>query len=115
MAMNVVYIRPGPYPGAKDAIGSIDAFGLFFNDEILNKVLLRTNEKIAQLREKYKIKDCTVSDTNLCELKALLGLIFLSATLKNNHLTTDVLFDPNYSGDRYKAIKICQECKQNFA
>lgn len=59
-----IKIKPklGPYPGAKDAIEPIDAFGLFFNDEILNEVLLRTNEKIAQLREKYKIKDCTVSD-----------------------------------------------------
>ncbi|CAH2008145.1 unnamed protein product [Acanthoscelides obtectus] len=71
---NIVYIRPGPTNSAKYAIEPIDTFNLFFSDEILDEVFLRTNEKIAELRVRYKTKNATVSDTTLPELKALLGV-----------------------------------------
>ncbi|XP_050338705.1 piggyBac transposable element-derived protein 4-like [Bactrocera neohumeralis] len=80
-----------------------DAFKLFISDEILNIVLYHTNAKISQLRNKYQSRNATVSNTSLMELKALLGLLYLSAVLKSNHLSTDILFDTSYSGDRYRA------------
>lgn len=36
----------------------------------------------------------------LSELNALFGLIVLAAGLKNNHLTTNLLFDSSFCGNR---------------
>ncbi|KAK9679715.1 Transposase IS4 [Popillia japonica] len=84
-ARNVVYIRPGPVGPAKDATEPIDAFSLFFNDDILSDVLIQTNKKILDLQQKYKNQNASISTTTINELKALFGLLILSAALKDNH------------------------------
>jgi len=37
------------------------------------------------------------------EFYALFGLIILAAALKDNHLSTNLMFDNTYCGERYKA------------
>nr|CAI5822388.1 unnamed protein product [Callosobruchus analis] len=96
-AKNIVYIRPGPTDPAKNVIEPADIFSIFFTEEILSEILVHTNEKIAKLQEKYRVKTATVA-----ELRALLGIIFLSAALKNDHLLAKLLFDTSYSGERYR-------------
>ena len=63
-----------------------------------------TNEKTEKQRLKYKFQNkSTLSSVSLIELKALLGLIILAASLQNNHLSSSLLFDSSYCGDRYLA------------
>lgn len=100
---NVVYIRPGPRGEAKNVLEPVSAFSLYFDNDILSEILFQTNNKIAQLQARYKTKKSTISETSMSELKALMGLIILSAGLKDNHLSADILFDEAYSSSRYRA------------
>lgn len=102
-ARNVVYIRPGPVGSAKELTEPIDTFSLFFNDDILTDILIYTNQRILVLQNKYKTQNASTSVTSISELKALFGLLFLAAALKDNHLSAELLFDDSYSGSRYRA------------
>lgn len=101
---NIVHIRPGPSYLAKSAYTPKECFKLFFTDELINLVLIYTNQEIQRQRENYKNKtSANLSDLTLSELNALFGLLILAAALKNNHLTTNLLFDSSFCGNRYRA------------
>lgn len=100
---NVVHIRPGVIAPLRNIIDPLHAFQTFFTDSILNKVLVHTNEQIEIAQQPYKIQSETVSKTDLDELKALLGLYILAAALKDNHLSSEVMFDSTFCGTRYRA------------
>lgn len=79
-------------------------FKLFFTDELINLVLIHSNQEIQRQRENYKNKtSANLSDLTLSELNALFGLLILAAALKNNHLTTNLLYDSSFCGNRYCA------------
>lgn len=104
-AKNVVHIRPGPSPPAKEKYIPSECFKLFFNNELVDQVLRHTNEEIEKQKRNYNENntDGTVKELCLEELYALLGLIVLAAALHDNHLSTNIMFDNSYCGDRYKA------------
>lgn len=64
---------------------------------------MHTNEEIQRARSKYSDVNATFVDTCIEELKALLGLLILTASLKSNHLSTAEIFDSGLCGSRYKA------------
>lgn len=101
---NIVHVRAGPSPEAMDKLEPLSCFNLFFTDDIMNTILIHTNSEISRQRENYG-ENCNanLNDTNIVELKALLGILVLSAALKDNHMSTEMLFNTSYSGDRYKA------------
>lgn len=101
---NVVHITPGPANSAKNAYEPIDCFKLFFSEDILDEVFIHTNEEISRQQIEYKTRERTVFEMNdRRELEALIGLIILSAGMKNNHLSTEYLFDSSYCGNNYRA------------
>ncbi|KAL4143992.1 hypothetical protein QTP88_006237 [Uroleucon formosanum] len=53
---NIVHIRPGPSYLAKSAYTPKECFKLFFTDELINLVLIYTNQEIQRQRENYKNK-----------------------------------------------------------
>jgi len=46
----------------------------------------------------------TFADTNATEIEAFIGLLTLSAAMKDNHLSTVELFDSSFTGSRYVAV-----------
>nr|CAI5861789.1 unnamed protein product [Callosobruchus analis] len=102
-SINVVHVRPGPVPAVKGLVQPASNFQLFFPDGLLEKVVLHTNQEINRQNKKYKVTSQTVSETNLVELKSLLGLYILAAGLKDNHLSSNIMFDSSLSGTRYKS------------
>lgn len=100
---NIIHIRPGPTDAARMASSPKECLQLFISDDIMEIILLRTNEEIKIRREKYKTQISTVSETTITELYALIGLLILSAATKSNHLNTDLLFNSGYCGIRYKS------------
>nr|CAI5846797.1 unnamed protein product [Callosobruchus analis] len=99
-SINVVHVRPGP---VKRLVRPASNFQLFFHDGLLEKVVLHTNQEINRQSKKYKVTSQTVFETNLVELKSLLGLYTLAAGLKDNHLSSNIMFDSSLSGTRYKS------------
>lgn len=102
-SINVVHIRPGPIQEARELLQPVSNFQFFLPDTLLNKIVFHTNQEINRRNKKYKVASQTISETNLVELKSLLGLYILAAALKDNNLSTKLMFDSSYSGTRYKS------------
>ncbi|XP_039286826.1 piggyBac transposable element-derived protein 4-like [Nilaparvata lugens] len=98
---NIVHVRPGPTQ--KIDPDPEKCFNLLLSDNILDEIVLRTNEEIVRQRKNYKVVNATLKDVCKEELRALIGLLFLTAALNNNHLSAKLLFDSKYSGDLYRA------------
>lgn len=105
---NIVHIVPGPKEGAKGIVDPMNCFELFFTSDLMDEVLLRTNEYMEQAATKYKIQNTTTSQVTIEELRALLGIFILSGALKNNHLSTQELFDPSICGSQSLAAMSCK-------
>ncbi|CAK1581284.1 unnamed protein product [Parnassius mnemosyne] len=100
---NIVHFIPGPRGEARELQESIDLFWPFMIDDMLQQVVTFTNAEIITQRNRYKQESYTVSQTNLLEIKALLGLLLIAAAMKSNHLPTCMLFNPQRSGTIFKA------------
>ncbi|XP_060803393.1 piggyBac transposable element-derived protein 4-like [Amyelois transitella] len=85
---NIVNQTPGLKPVFRAMLNNstmpLDIWSLLFTDEMLEKIVLHTNEKIRRIRPKYKKQTC-VQDLDLIELKAFIGLLFYTAIFKENH------------------------------
>ncbi|XP_067614094.1 piggyBac transposable element-derived protein 4-like [Eurosta solidaginis] len=99
---------PGPKEGAKGIVDPLKCFELFFTSDLMNEVLLRTNEYIDQAARNYKIQSTTTSQVTKEELRSLLGIFVLSGALKNNHLSSNELFDPTICGSQNLAAMSCK-------
>lgn len=87
-ARNVVHIFPGPKQDGREVINPLDCFEKFFTSDMMDEILLRTNEDISVKASKYKQQNSTISLTRKEELCALLGLIIFSGAMGNNDLPT---------------------------
>lgn len=103
-AKNVIHIKPGSTPQAKNCLTPESCFKLFISENIMMEILTNTNKEIAVQREKYADKShSSISDLEMEELNAILGLLVLAAALKDNHLSTRIMFDTTYCGERYRS------------
>lgn len=98
-AMNYVHKARGSSRECKGVVDPLECFKLFITSEIVDEIVQWTNVEI-QNRQK---SNSQMGPTDLSEIYALLGLLVLTAIKKDNHLTTDELFDPTYCGSRYLA------------
>lgn len=75
---------------------------MFFTDEIISEILQWTNVEI-YINRRSDQTSATFRDTNSYEIRALIGILTLTAALADNHLSTDELFNTSYCGTRYTA------------
>lgn len=101
---NIIHIFPGPVINFQNDSYANEFFKLFITDSMIDKIVLHTNAMIEIKSAKYKAKSATISTTSPDEVRALLGLLVLSAYLKSNHLSTIELFDDKISGAVFKAV-----------
>ena len=99
---NIVHIRPGPIAEIRQILNPLSVFQLFISDDMLNRIVLYTNQQINKANKNYKVAKQTFSDTDLIELKALLGIYIFAAVIKD-HLSSTLMFDTFYCGTRYRA------------
>ena len=89
---NIVRLAVGTNDTSKDAKFPIDAWNLFFSDEILHLILSCTNKRIGQIsvtsdeNSKYK------GPTDILELRAFVGLKYARGLLKQNYSCFKNLF-----------------------
>lgn len=103
-AKNIVHIRPGPVTEARFAKEPIDCFNLFISDVVKKEILAHTNAEINRKKINYaNVTDGSLNNLNYDELNALIGILILTSALKDNHLSTKVMFDVTFSGGRYRA------------
>lgn len=93
-AANVVTEPPGVKGVAKGAKTPTECWELFFPTEILEDLVQHTNEKLLCFRHKYK-RDSDCLPTDLTEMRAFLGLLYISGQLNLAHVEVHDLWRTN--------------------
>ncbi|KAL7633073.1 UNVERIFIED_CONTAM: hypothetical protein RMT77_016649 [Armadillidium vulgare] len=103
-ARNIMFdITPGPTQQARSADNPEKSFRLLFKDKIISEIVEWTNQKIQIESQKYSHQSTTISQTSAAEVCALLGVLILSGSQKDCHLTTDEMWNPATGVPMYRA------------
>lgn len=102
-AINIVRSTRGPSRMCRNIFEPVRCLELFITDEIIEELVQWTNVEMSKKRTD-SMTTSTFRDTNPTELKAFIGILTLSAAMKDNHLSTVELFDSSFTGTRYVAI-----------
>lgn len=94
---NIISQLPGTRGIAKQAKSPFECWNLFINDEILDIIVEHTNFYIATKTQNYK-RDRDCKETDKIEIKALIGLLYLSGLLKSSKLSVDEIWDRKGTG-----------------
>ncbi|XP_066138360.1 piggyBac transposable element-derived protein 4-like [Euwallacea fornicatus] len=105
---NIVHFISGSKVGGEVCSEIVDYFLLFFSEDILNRIVVHTNEEIAKQAEKYTSNTPTISILSKMELLALFGILVMTAVKKDNHLNAKQMFDSTISGSFYKGCMSCE-------
>ncbi|KAJ8927061.1 hypothetical protein NQ314_020519 [Rhamnusium bicolor] len=91
---NIVTQSSGVIGAAKGAKTILEAWQLYFPDSVLEEIVQCTNKYIQKLRANYtRVRD--TADTDVCETKAVLGLLYLADVLRSLHLNLRDLWAQN--------------------
>lgn len=112
---NIVRTMPGPKGKAKQVSTQMEAFDLFFDTEMLEDIVKFTNQEIERQRQNYSREQSWTRELTLCELKAYIGLLYISGARKDNHMKTQFLWSslgsPLYAAvmpmERFRFITNC--------
>ncbi|XP_014290398.1 piggyBac transposable element-derived protein 4 [Halyomorpha halys] len=88
---NCITHLPGVKTVARNAQTPIDCWKLFFPDSMVEKICLYTNQYLKMLGPSYaRTRDCR--ETDLAEIHAVLGLLYMAGIKKAQHLNIKELW-----------------------
>lgn len=88
---NIVIHLPGVKKVAKNAKSPIDCWKLFFSDSMIEKIVSYTNIYLQKARAHFtRERDCR--STDVAEIMALFGLLYLAGVKKAHHLNVKELW-----------------------
>lgn len=96
-AQNLIKHLPGVKGTARGLKREIDIWKYFFTDDILNSIVYYTNKHIQLVRPNYQ-RERDARDTDIVEIRALIGLLYLAGVLKSSRLHTEELWAKNATG-----------------
>ncbi|CAH1997131.1 unnamed protein product [Acanthoscelides obtectus] len=94
---NIIVRLPGVRDYGKHARSEIECWSLFFSDKMLEEIVEKTNLYITRISENYS-RDRAAKLTDLLEIKALFGLLYLAGTLKSSKLNTKEIWNRQGTG-----------------
>ncbi|XP_022913435.1 piggyBac transposable element-derived protein 4-like [Onthophagus taurus] len=94
---NLLKHLPSPRTATKNLISEIDIWSYFFNEGMLKVIVDCTNQHISGTKSHFS-RERDAEDTNIHEIKALLGLIYMAGVLKANRLNARELFSTQGCG-----------------
>lgn len=95
-AQNIVRCQRGPTRMCRNLYDPVLCFNIFFTDQIIIEIVRWTNAEMT-LKRREHMKGATFRDTNEDEIRALIGILVMTAVRKDNHMSTDELFDRSSS------------------
>lgn len=95
-AVNIVRAQRGPSRMCRNVYDPVLCFSLFFTDAMILEIVRWTNAEIS-LKRRDSMTGATFRDTNDDEIRALFGILVMTAVRKDNHMSTDELFDRSSS------------------
>ncbi|KAJ8948707.1 hypothetical protein NQ318_017875 [Aromia moschata] len=99
---SIVLHLPGPKREAKYVRFPIESWNLLFNEQMMNIIVLHTNEEISRkcqnaLPQSYK------KPTSTTEIKGFIGLLYLSGALRISNSNIDELWSVKYGNGIFRA------------
>lgn len=94
---NILSELPQVRAKAKGAKTEFDAWNCFVSENILDIILLHTNNQINSVQNRYS-RDRDAKQTDKIELKAFLGLLYLAGFHRNNRLNLMDLWNTDGTG-----------------
>lgn len=107
-ARNIVHVRPGPIRSCKNELDPLQCLSFFITNDMIDIIVTHINAEIEIKSQKYKNIKATQRPTDVHEIKALIGVLTLSAAMKDNHLPSRELFDVSFCGNRYRSTMSCE-------
>lgn len=99
----VAPFTPGPTANAQCADTEEKCFTLFFEDSIIDEIVVCTNKKIETEAAKNARQTSAHSSTVPAEIRALLGIMVYRGCQKDSHLTAEDMWSPITGIDMYRA------------
>ncbi|XP_050304767.1 piggyBac transposable element-derived protein 4-like [Anthonomus grandis grandis] len=96
-AQNIIKHFPGVKVAAKGLKTEIAIWKYFFTNDILNLIVHYTNKHIQSARSNYS-RERDGKDTDILEIQAVIGLLYLAGVLKLNRLSLEELWANNATG-----------------
>ncbi len=91
-AQNIIVGQPGVKEVARDAKTPLQAWELFFPESLLMKIVTYTNIYLDKIRGNFsRARDC--KETDLMEIRALFGLLYMAGIKKAHHLNLKELWE----------------------
>lgn len=94
---NIISHLPGVRAYGKAAKTPLECFQLFIDEQMIADVVINTNYRIKEKSEKWK-SSAHYGETTVVEIKALLGLLYLSGVFRNNHRNVEELWNTDGTG-----------------
>jgi hypothetical protein len=110
VAKNIVLRLPDPKGDAHGEMSEAKLLSLFITEDMLQKILIHTNEETECQKINYTTAQHYIIPTNVTELKAFIGLLYLRGVLKNSHLTTNDMWSENFGPPIFR----CTMSKNRF-
>lgn len=81
---NLIYKLPGVKPHAKNARSVYETWNMLITDRMIEDIVMYTNIYIPNIRNSYS-RSRDALDTNVDEIRALFGLLYMAGVLKASH------------------------------
>lgn len=94
---NLVKHLPGPKASTKNLQDPLDIWKYFFNNEMVSEIVEWTNQHIASTASNYS-RERDTSPTNISEIHALFGLLYMAGVLKSSRLNLRELYSTQGTG-----------------
>lgn len=108
---NIILHLPGPKGTAKNVKSPGEAWDLIFDKTVIEIITNHTNEEIS--RRTANIKNETYhKPTDILEIKAFLGLLYLAGVLKSSGLNTSELWSEAFGNGIFRATM--SQCRFKF-
>lgn len=107
---NIFTGKPGPKGTVKNAVSVVDTWSVMITEEILQLIVQYTNIYIQTQKDRFS-RERDARETNIGEIKALIGLLYHAGTLKSAKLNTKDLWAKDGSGID---IFIATMCRKRF-
>lgn len=105
---NIVTKLPGVTSSAKNCKSAIDSWKIFFSDVTLNNIVTFTNDKLSEMALSYKHKEKDCPQTDIDELLAFFGVLYMLGVKKANHLNTAEMWQTNGTAPEFFRAVMCE-------
>ena len=99
---------PGPRFEARFIKNELEAFLLYINEDIINRIVERTNEQMCEVRKKINADEFQLrySDTDEEEIKCFFGLLYFKGLCHDTKQPTRELWYDNFSAWNVYRVEI---------